>query len=87
MRLDEYISIDPNHAHMRPANSVAIQFGNQTISYDELCTAIDQTTAFILADGKLKHGDRIAYYGMNNPEIFIILMAAARLGLILVPLN
>ena len=87
MRLDEYISIDPNHAHMRPANSLAIQFGDQTTSYGELCTAIDQTTAFIIADGKLKRGDRIAYYGMNNPEIFIMLMAAARLGLILVPLN
>ncbi|MBT6122651.1 MAG: AMP-binding protein [Candidatus Puniceispirillum sp.] len=87
MRLDEYISVAPDHAHTRPANSIAIQFDNQTITYGDLCSAIDQTAAYIIADGMLKRGDRIAYYGMNNPEIFVILMAAARLGLILVPLN
>ena len=87
MRLDEYISVDPDHAHTRPASSVAIKFDDQTITYDDLCREIDLTTAYILDDGTLKRGDRIAYYGMNNPEIFVILMAAARLGIILVPLN
>ena len=87
MRLDEYISVDASHEHMRPASSIAIHFDNQIITYGDLCVAIDQTTAFMLADDTLKRGDRIAYYGMNNPEIFVMLMAAARLGLILVPLN
>ena len=87
MRLDEYISVDPDHAHTRPASSVAIKFDDQTITYDDLCREIDLTTAYILDDGTLKRGDRIAYYGINNPEIFVILMAAARLGIILVPLN
>ena len=87
MRLDQYISIDSNHDHSRPASSIAIQFGEQTITYGDLCAKIDRTTAYILDQGRLKRGDRIAYYGMNNPEIFVVLMAAARLGIILVPLN
>lgn len=87
MRLDEYISVDPDHPHTRPASSVAMKFDDQIITYDDLCSKIDLTTAYILDNGTLKRGDRIAYYGMNNPEIFVILMAAARLGIILVPLN
>lgn len=87
MRLDEYISVDPDRDHARSAGAVAVHYGDRIITYGDLCAAIDQTTAYIIADGSLKSGDRIAYYGMNNPEIFVMLMAAARLGLILVPLN
>ena len=33
------------------------------------------------------HGDRVAWYGLNHPEVFILLFACARIGAIFVPLN
>ena len=64
MRLDEYISVDPDRDHARSAGAVAVHYGDQIITYGDLCVAIDQTTAYIIADGSLKSGDRIAYYDL-----------------------
>ena len=41
-----------------------------------------------LADGcGIGRGDRIALYARNHPESFITLLAASRVGALMVPLN
>jgi fatty-acyl-CoA synthase len=43
--------------------------------------------AAALRDGGVRHGDRVAYLGLNHPAFFETMFAAARLGAIFVPLN
>ena len=74
------------HARFTP-DKPAIRFGDETLSYRRLLAEVDRTSAVLAGTFGLKRGDRIAFYGMNSPEIFTLLFAAARLGLILVPLN
>jgi len=58
-----------------------------TWTYAALEDAIEQQVLRFRQTYQLKQGDRIAWYGMNNPEMLVLLFAAARCGLILVPLN
>lgn len=57
-----------------------------TLSYRELDRRVGRASAFLRAEG-LEPGDRIAYYGRNNDQYFVVLLAAIRSGLVLVPLN
>jgi fatty-acyl-CoA synthase len=59
----------------------------RTLTYAALEQSIELTVQRFREQLKLVKGDRIAWYGMNNPEMLILLFAAARCGLILVPLN
>lgn len=61
-------------------------FEGETISYGSFRARIDERATALHAAG-LKKGDRIAWLGLNHPDVFCLLFAAARLGLILVPLN
>lgn len=81
--IDKWIS---GHARFTP-DKFAIRSERGSITYAQLNLQIDLTTAVLAGTFGLKRGDRVAYYGMNNPEVFVLLFAAARLGLILVPLN
>lgn len=83
MTLDAWIA---GHARFSP-DKIAIAFGEDHIDYRTLDRRIAETAAVLAGTLGLRHGDRIAYYGMNNPEMFVLVFAAARLGLILVPLN
>ncbi|MEZ5476295.1 MAG: AMP-binding protein [Thiolinea sp.] len=64
----------------------ALIFQDQCLSYAQLLTTVEQTVT-VFAELELKPGDRIVWYGMNHPEMLILLFAAAESGLILVPLN
>ncbi len=81
--IDNWIS---GHARFTPEKP-AIIFEGRSITYAQLCSQIDQTSAVLAGKLGLKRGDRIAYYGLNRPDMFVLLFAAARLGLILVPFN
>lgn len=83
MTLDAWIV---GHARFSP-DKIAIAFGDERIDYHSLNQRIAGTAAALAGDLGLRRGDRIAYYGMNNPEMFVLVFAAAKLGLILVPLN
>jgi len=83
MTLDAWIA---GHARFSP-DRIAIAFGEEKIDYRTLDRRIAETAAVLAGTLGLRHGDRIAYYGMNNPDMFVLVFAAARLGLILVPLN
>lgn len=83
MTLDAWIA---GHARFSP-DRIAIAFGDEQIDYKSLDRRIAGTAAVLAETLGLRRGDRIAYYGMNNPDMFVLVFAAARLGLILVPLN
>ena len=82
MTIDQWIV----EASANTPNKPAIISDHDTLSYDELHQAITQVVNGLLSRG-INHGDRIAWYGLNQPDAFILLFACARLGAILVPLN
>ncbi len=57
-----------------------------SLTYAEFALRID-TRARELAASGIGSGDRVAWYGLNHPEVFILLFACARLGAILAPIN
>ncbi len=81
--IDNWIS---GHARFTP-DKPAIVFEGSTLTYAQLLAQVDQTASVLAGKFGLKRGERIGYYGMNSPEVFVLLFAAARLGLILVPFN
>ena len=57
-----------------------------SLSFSDLLDQVDNLAA-LLADQGLQAGDRLAVLSLNNRGYFFLLGAAARLGVILVPLN
>jgi fatty-acyl-CoA synthase len=68
-------------------DKVAISFADQQISYSRLMSRIDRLAVVLDREFNIKHGDRIAWLGNNNPLVIEALFACARIGAILVPLN
>ncbi len=64
----------------------AIRFAEQEISYATLAARID-AVARALVSAKVASGDRVAFLGLNNPEMIALLFACARVGAMLAPLN
>ena len=69
------------------ADTVAIGFESRTWTYRELVAAVARTAGSLRARFDVQRGDRVAYCGLNRPELLITLFACARLGVIFVPLN
>ena len=67
-------------------NQCAIEFNGENLSYAAMTDAIDRKVNELQGRG-IGHGDRVAWYGLNHPDVFILLFACARLGAIFVPLN
>jgi len=67
-------------------DKAAIVYQEQTISYAQLAQRIEERSNSLRA-ASITHGDRVAWYGLNHPEVFILLFACARLGAIFVPIN
>lgn len=78
------------HAATTP-NKTAIRFiqnsQSSNITYAALEQSIAHTTHYLKHSLRLEKGDRIAWYGMNHPDMLVLLFAAARCELILIPLN
>lgn len=64
----------------------AIRFAGQDISYAMLAARIDAVARALAAAG-VATGDRVAFLGLNNPEMLAMLFACARVGAMIVPLN
>ena len=73
------------HASFTP-NKAAVLFEGQELTYQTMADQIAIASAYLLDRG-LKRGDRVAYLGLNRPEMLVLLFACARLGTVLVPLN
>jgi fatty-acyl-CoA synthase len=67
-------------------DKIAIFFEDRPMSYKELNLETNRIAALLKEKG-LKKGDRIAVDMLNCPEFLACYMAAAKLGLIFVPLN
>jgi len=65
----------------------AIRFEGQDLSYAELANRISHLTAALANELEVRHGDRVAYLGLNSPEIIVLLFACARVGAVMVPMN
>jgi len=68
------------------ADKAAIEFDDEELSYSQLLNLVDRCGDYFDHLG-LVPGDRIAILALNHPDWFIVLFAAERRGLILVPLN
>lgn len=81
-RIDSLIA---GHAVATPRRS-AITFNDECLDYAGLEAAVAAMAGWLDQTG-ITVGDRIALYARNHPESFIALLAASRIGAILVPLN
>lgn len=64
----------------------ALTYEGSTWTFAEMSDRIDRAAAVLRAGGVEPH-DRVAYLGFNNPQFFVTMFAAARLGATFVPLN
>jgi fatty-acyl-CoA synthase len=65
----------------------AILFEGGTFSYSAMADQIDQFSQILGAELAVKPGDRVAYLGLNSPQLISLIFACARVGAILLPLN
>ncbi|MXN65476.1 AMP-binding protein [Stappia sp. GBMRC 2046] len=83
MTIDRWIAA---HAGFSP-DKPAIRFHAGDLTYAEFDRAIGKAAHWITYERGIKRGERIAYLGTNAPDMLVLLFAAARTGVILVPLN
>jgi fatty-acyl-CoA synthase len=74
------------HASFFPGRT-ALRFQGQTLSYADLAHGIERAAAMLRGELGVERGDRIAWLGLNHPDMLGLMFAAARCGLIFVPLN
>ena len=82
MTIDRWIA----DAAIKSPDKTALIFGDETIDYKTMASLID-AKVLQLDNAGIRCGDRVAWYGLNHPEVFILLFACARIGAIFVPLN
>ncbi len=82
MTIDRWIIDTATRTPAKPA----IEFGARTLTYSELAARVRERARALVAAG-IGHGDRVAWYGLNHPEVFVLLFACARVGALLVPVN
>ena len=73
------------HAARNP-DRIALVFNENSWTYPAFDRAIDVAVT-LFDEAGLKAGDRFAYFGKNSDLFFIILIAAARAQLVMVPVN
>jgi len=67
-------------------DKTALIYNQQSVSYTQFSKQISDKASNLIKAG-VSHGDRIAWYGLNHPDVFTLLFACAKIGAILVPLN
>jgi len=75
---EERVKLTPNRR--------CLTFEGETWTYAGMLERIDEVAA-ALRDAGVRHGDRVAFLGLNHPAFFETMFATARLGAIFVPLN
>ncbi len=74
-----------HHATHTP-QATALYFEGHAISYLQLWQRVLAATHILAAQG-VTQGQRIAYLGLNDPALLVLLVALQRLGAICLPLN
>ncbi|QSE86639.1 fatty acyl-CoA synthetase [Rhodococcus koreensis] len=70
----------------RYPGKTALIGSDRSFDFRELHAAVDRTAAALARRG-LAHGDRLAILSRNNWQYVVVTYAAARLGVVLVPIN
>jgi fatty-acyl-CoA synthase len=65
----------------------AIRFAGEDLSYSVIAQKVNRLADSLANRLDVSSGDRIAYLGLNTPEMIILLFACARVGAVLMPLN
>lgn len=73
------------HAQFTPQR-VALHSAGQDITYAELWQRTGTATGALIRHG-VRAGDRVAWLGLNDPAMLVLLFALARIGAMLLPLN
>jgi fatty-acyl-CoA synthase len=68
------------------AGKPAVRYEGAMFSYGDLAHTIARTTG-ALAELGIRHGDRVAWLGLNSIQNIALLFACARIGAIFVPMN
>ncbi len=68
-------------------DKTAIRFEGEDISYAAFDARIRRVAAMLRNGLGIGRGDRVAFLGLNSPDMLALLFACSRLGAILVPLN
>lgn len=68
-------------------DKTAILFEGQAISFADLAERSRNIARYLKNSLNLQMGDRIAFLGFNNPDMIALLIGAARIGVIVLPLN
>ena len=74
-----------SHAARTP-DRCALHFEGQDISYRALWQRVEDATLDLRRQG-VKSGERVAWLGLNDPYLIVLLLALCRIGAILLPLN
>ena len=82
VRLDEVVM---RHARQQPGQP-ALSQDERSLDYKALAQSIDRACARLQAWG-IGNADRVACLGWNSIEVLVLLLALARLGAMLAPLN
>ena len=73
------------HAARTP-DRCALHFEGEDISYSALWQRVEIATLDLRQQG-VKSGERVAWLGLNDPYLIVLLLALCRIGAILLPLN
>ncbi|MEE2995980.1 MAG: long-chain-fatty-acid--CoA ligase [Pseudomonadota bacterium] len=68
-------------------DKTAIRFEDDDISYARLSARIRNAASMLRDDMSIGRNDRIAFLGLNSPDMLVLMFACARIGAVLVPLN
>lgn len=74
------------HARHQPSRA-ALHFEGKCWTYEAFSAWVEKLASGLQQELGLERGDRIAFYGKNSDTEIALFFAAARLGLIMVPLN
>ncbi|HET7700479.1 MAG TPA: AMP-binding protein, partial [Candidatus Limnocylindria bacterium] len=84
--LNDIIEVSAARFGTKTALIIKPGFRTRAWSYRDLQDVVPRA-ARVLADGGIRPGDRVLFFGVNRPEYGIAILAALRAGAILVPLD
>ena len=68
-------------------DKIAIRFEGIAISYESFSNRVHDHARALKHSHGVGRGDRVAFLGMNHPDLLYLFFACARLGAIFLPLN
>jgi fatty-acyl-CoA synthase len=67
--------------------AIAVSFGGEHITFAQLNERVVAAHHVLVNTLNVRRGDRVAYMGLNHPDMLVLLFACAKIGAIFNPLN